>query len=177
MSSLRGFQRIRYYGFLGNRYREQKLARCGELLGMAVAEPPRPESSKDYRDHHEELTGVSLKECPVCHHGCMIFMETLRQSQSLHANPGHVVTTDPGPRCPRAMPTRLVGSSPGGRCRAGPQSVPRQRRSSHAPRRLTVGCVSQRKSRTLSSLEGRACTPPKIPAQFNAYRSAVAPAV
>jgi hypothetical protein len=76
-----GFQRIRYYGFLGNRYREQKLARCRELLGMAVAEPPRPESSKDYRDHHEELTGVSLKECPVCHHGCMIFIETLARAK------------------------------------------------------------------------------------------------
>ena len=29
-----GFQRIRYYGFLANPYREQKLARCRELLGM-----------------------------------------------------------------------------------------------------------------------------------------------
>ncbi|MGY3619302.1 hypothetical protein ACVJGD_005498 [Bradyrhizobium sp. USDA 10063] len=29
-----GFKRIRYYGFLGNRYRKQKLARCRELLGM-----------------------------------------------------------------------------------------------------------------------------------------------
>ena len=26
-----GFQRIRYYGFLGNRYRQEKLARCQEL--------------------------------------------------------------------------------------------------------------------------------------------------
>jgi hypothetical protein len=33
-----GFQRIRYYGFLANRYREQKLGRCRELL--AVPEPP-----------------------------------------------------------------------------------------------------------------------------------------
>jgi hypothetical protein len=32
-----GFQRIRYYGSLGNRYREQKLADCRRLLGM----PPR----------------------------------------------------------------------------------------------------------------------------------------
>ena len=32
-----GFQRIRYYGFLGNRYRQQKLARCRQLLGMAPA--------------------------------------------------------------------------------------------------------------------------------------------
>ena len=32
-----GFQRIRYYGFLGNRYREQKLAHCRKLLGMPNA--------------------------------------------------------------------------------------------------------------------------------------------
>src|ERR1700686_4338591 len=35
-----GFQRIRYYGFLANRYREQKLARCRELLDMPAPEPP-----------------------------------------------------------------------------------------------------------------------------------------
>jgi hypothetical protein len=29
-----GFQRIRYFGFLGNRYRKEKLARCRHLLGM-----------------------------------------------------------------------------------------------------------------------------------------------
>jgi hypothetical protein len=34
-----GFQRIRYYGFLGNRYREEKLARCRELLNMLVTKP------------------------------------------------------------------------------------------------------------------------------------------
>ena len=32
-----GFQRIRYYGFLANRYREQKLARCRQLLAMPHA--------------------------------------------------------------------------------------------------------------------------------------------
>jgi hypothetical protein len=35
-----GFQRIRYYGFLANRYREQKLARCRQLLAMPQPEPP-----------------------------------------------------------------------------------------------------------------------------------------
>ncbi len=29
-----GFRRIRYYGFLGNRHREEKLAVCRQLLGM-----------------------------------------------------------------------------------------------------------------------------------------------
>lgn len=39
-----GFQRIRYYGFLGNRYREQKLARCRQLLGMPTCEAPALEA-------------------------------------------------------------------------------------------------------------------------------------
>jgi putative transposase len=70
-----GFQRIRYYGLLGNRYRQQKLARCRQLLGMAPpVEAPVPE---DYRDQHEQLTGSSLRECPLCHRGRMLIVETL----------------------------------------------------------------------------------------------------
>jgi len=71
-----GFQRIRYYGLLGNRYREEKLARCRQLLGMAPAQtaaaPPQ-----DYRDRYQQLTGCSLRECPVCHQGCMRVVEAL----------------------------------------------------------------------------------------------------
>jgi hypothetical protein len=66
-----GFQRIRYYGFLGNRYREEKLARCRQLLGMPVCAQPAAETTSDYLDRHEELTGSSLRECPACHQGRM----------------------------------------------------------------------------------------------------------
>jgi hypothetical protein len=68
------FQRIRYYGFLSNRHREEKLERCRQLLGMASAHPTTPatEPPKDYRDRYEELTGVSLRLCPVCGRGQMI---------------------------------------------------------------------------------------------------------
>ena len=66
-----GFQRIRYYGLLGNRYREEKLARCRQLLGMPACTPPASEATKDYLDRYEELTGSSLNECPVCHQGRM----------------------------------------------------------------------------------------------------------
>jgi hypothetical protein len=70
-----GFQRIRYYGLLDNRYRQQKLARCRQLLGMAPpVEAPAPE---DYLDQHEQLTGSSLRECPICHRGRMVVVETL----------------------------------------------------------------------------------------------------
>jgi hypothetical protein len=73
-----GFQRIRYYGFLGNRYRRQKLARCRQLLRMNSAEEsPQPSRSQDYRDHYQELTGISLRLCPVCRRGRMTRVELL----------------------------------------------------------------------------------------------------
>lgn len=74
-----GFQRIRYYGFLSNRYRQQKLAQCRQLLGMPTpAETPdQAQPAPDYRDRYEELTGSSLRQCPLCHQGRMLLCETL----------------------------------------------------------------------------------------------------
>jgi hypothetical protein len=72
-----GFQRIRYYGFLGNRYREQKLALCRELLDMPTPEPPALQTAKDYRERYEELTGSSLWQCPVCRQGRMLVTQIL----------------------------------------------------------------------------------------------------
>src|SRR5260370_5862254 len=37
--------------------------------------PPATEPPKDYRDRYEELTGVSLRLCPVCRRGRMIRKE------------------------------------------------------------------------------------------------------
>jgi hypothetical protein len=83
-----GFHRIRYYGFLGNRYRKEKLEHCRQLLGMA---PPNESSSQsqedDYRDRYERLTGHSLRECPVCHRGRMITVKSLAGVLSSPATP------------------------------------------------------------------------------------------
>jgi hypothetical protein len=78
-----GFQRIRYYGFLGNRYRKEKLARCRHLLGMPAegVEGPAKGAAPDYRDRYEALTGVSLRRCPVRHEGCMHVIELLPPSR------------------------------------------------------------------------------------------------
>jgi hypothetical protein len=69
-----GFHRIRYYGFLGNRYRKEKLEQCRQLLGMVSREPDSPTevAELDYRDRYQALTGSSLWECPACHRGRMI---------------------------------------------------------------------------------------------------------
>jgi Putative transposase len=74
-----GFQRIRYYGFLGNRYRREKLQHCRRLLGMPTpAEQTKASpADKDYRDRYEELTGVSLHQCPQCKQGRMMVVDVL----------------------------------------------------------------------------------------------------
>jgi len=76
-----GFQRIRYYGFLANRYRAQKLALCRQLLQMPPSGQP-DEGKTDYRDQYEKVTGVSLKICPACHRGNMVVVEVLHRDTS-----------------------------------------------------------------------------------------------
>jgi hypothetical protein len=73
-----GFQRIRYYGFLGNRYRREKLAQCRRLHGMpAQAEQTNVPAEQDYRDRFEQLTGLALHHCPHCQQGRMLVVEIL----------------------------------------------------------------------------------------------------
>ena len=69
--------------FLANRYREQKLARCRELLDMPAPEPPALEGAEDYRERYKELIGPSFGECPVCHQGRMLVIETDPQRPSV----------------------------------------------------------------------------------------------
>jgi len=79
-----GFHRIRYYGFLGNRHRKEKLERCRQLLGMTppMENSAEPAPQEDYRDRYERLTSRSLRECPVCHRGRMIAVKALPQVRS-----------------------------------------------------------------------------------------------
>ena len=69
-----GFQRIRHYGLLANRHRAAKLARCRQLLQVPVSQPPA--LAADYRDHYQQLTGKSLRDCPQCGHGQMVCIES-----------------------------------------------------------------------------------------------------
>jgi hypothetical protein len=74
-----GLQRIRYYGLMGNRHREEKLGQCHRLLNMDAS--PRIETDakapSDYRDRYESLTGKSLHACPVCSQGRMLIIKQI----------------------------------------------------------------------------------------------------
>lgn len=77
-----GFQRIRSYGFLANRYRQIKLELCRKLLEVvalvAVLTQNVPAASLDYRDRYQRLTGVSLRDCPHCGRGQMVCIESFK---------------------------------------------------------------------------------------------------
>jgi hypothetical protein len=67
----RGFMRIRHYGILANRHREQKLPRCRELLGVAaLAASEAPTKTRDTDTRTEALddndTERPLAPCPLC---------------------------------------------------------------------------------------------------------------
>src|SRR5262245_57376096 len=71
----RGFHRLRHFGFLANRVRQEKLAQCRALLGHASPLQVRDEAA------HCEAPAVSAQEpgarCPVCQHGQMQLVQTL----------------------------------------------------------------------------------------------------
>ena len=73
------FQRIRYYGFLANRYRQQKLDQCRRLLDMPLPHQHTAAApvEQDYRDRYEDLTGCSLRQCPQCQRGRMMSVAIL----------------------------------------------------------------------------------------------------
>ncbi len=71
-----GFQRIRYYGLLGNRTRRVKLALCRRLLRMPAPAPDDgSEPVADARDHVATRDEAALRTCPICAEGVMRVVE------------------------------------------------------------------------------------------------------
>jgi hypothetical protein len=71
-----GFQRIRHYGLLANCHRQAKLEQSRKLLAAPAPLVEPPDEPLDYRDRYQRLTGVSLRDCPQCHRGQMVCVES-----------------------------------------------------------------------------------------------------
>ena len=82
-----GFQHMRSYGFLANRYRDAKLALCRQLLGTPKPAGAQVPQKLDYRDRFEQLTGRSLRDCPRCGQGHMVCIETFPAGSFPHGAP------------------------------------------------------------------------------------------
>ena len=68
------FAKLRYFGFLANRFRSNRRSLCRQLLN---APPPETDPQVlDWKSRHQDLTGESLDICPACGQGRMLLVET-----------------------------------------------------------------------------------------------------
>jgi hypothetical protein len=74
-----GFVRIRYYGFLANRFRAENLARCRKLIGLGQSsEEPTPQSRETDEAPSPEK---DVARCPLCKQGHMRIVEELQRQR------------------------------------------------------------------------------------------------
>jgi hypothetical protein len=93
-----GFVRIRYYGFLANRDRQQHLAECRRLLGVDGQEPLSPEPPSAPQE--EELPPAAAGVCPQCQRGVLTVVQILPPNPPLP------------PRRPQLLARRAALSGP-----------------------------------------------------------------
>jgi hypothetical protein len=70
-----GLCRIRHYGFLSNRGKEQQLPRCRQLLGQVP--PPDTAVPLDVVALLLRFTGVDVTRCPRCQQGTLVAVERI----------------------------------------------------------------------------------------------------
>ncbi len=85
------FVRIRYYGFLANRQRNQHLDLCRKLLGVASApsEPPPDDAIPTEDGDSLQQTGPT---CPQCQSGKLIIVDLIAPSPPLRLRRPHMLT-------------------------------------------------------------------------------------
>ena len=72
------YMRIRHFGFLANRRKEQDLGRCQDLLGVCRQVPESMGvSSANTKELMLQLTGLDLTKCPWCQMGTMVAVEQI----------------------------------------------------------------------------------------------------
>ena len=74
-----GFMRIRHYGYLANRHRQQRLELCRRLLGSAAAPETPADAEPTQTAPSEQEAEESPSCCPICKTGRMQITETFER--------------------------------------------------------------------------------------------------
>jgi len=75
----RGFVRIRHYGFLANRNRNENLNTIRDLMGLSV---PSEKEVASLEEMMLQLTGTDITICPCCSKGKMQFFAEIPKSRA-----------------------------------------------------------------------------------------------
>jgi hypothetical protein len=71
------FVKIRYYGILSNRNRQERLKICRRYLEVANNHQQLTAKNISWQDLFQRLTGIDLRVCPVCGNGQMKTQEII----------------------------------------------------------------------------------------------------
>ena len=75
------FMKIRYFGFLANRYKKDNLQCIRRLCGHP---PELPEKvKKTVEQLMQELTGSDITQCPLCKKGTLKFYKALPKAEGI----------------------------------------------------------------------------------------------
>jgi hypothetical protein len=87
-----GFRRIRHYGLLANRHREEKLERCRQFLQVEAlrSQADQPATSPG---RPVEPAVPSWERCPACPHGRMIWVEEFERVVGPSSDPARAGRT------------------------------------------------------------------------------------
>ena len=76
-----GFVRIRHYGFLANSVRQERIALCRQLLGVAAESAP-PTRTESWEEILLRLTGKDVTCCPRCKTGHLYTTHEIKRDRS-----------------------------------------------------------------------------------------------
>jgi len=77
------FVKLRYYGLLGYRNRQEKIALCRKLLGVEKSELTRIEIPECFKELYELVTGNKIDRCPYCEEGKLILVSDIARSEMI----------------------------------------------------------------------------------------------
>ena len=86
----RSFVRIRYYGFLANRQRNERLEHCRRLLG--VRSTPADATNEKVL-HAEDDPREPCQICPACQRGKLVIIEVVPAKPQLQPRRPHILTS------------------------------------------------------------------------------------
>jgi hypothetical protein len=76
-----GFVRIRYYGFLANRHRNERLEKCRELLGVTSVPASTTKESQTPVENSDRAP--SPKTCPACRRQSLVIIDVVSPTRPL----------------------------------------------------------------------------------------------
>ena len=76
-----GFVRIRYYGFLANRHRNERIEKCRDLLGVTLVPASTIQESQTPAENSDPAP--SPKTCPACGRQSLVIIDVVSPTRPL----------------------------------------------------------------------------------------------